>query len=77
MLDILVAYGVVPKMLRIQKHFWDTAKSVCCARGNHGEPFSAERGITQGGPLSFLMFNVCVNAVVSEWLCQTLDKDAA
>jgi hypothetical protein len=23
------------------------------------------------------MFNVCVNAVVREWLCQMLDKDAA
>jgi hypothetical protein len=25
MLDILVAYGVKPRMLRLQKHFWDTA----------------------------------------------------
>ena len=44
--------------------------------GNCGEPFSAERGVTQGGPLSSLMFNVCVDAVVREWLCQMLDKDA-
>jgi hypothetical protein len=26
--------------------------------------FSAERGVTQGGPLSSLMFNVCVDAVI-------------
>jgi hypothetical protein len=38
---------------------------------------SAERGVTQGGPLSSLMFNVCVDAVVREWLCQMLDKNAA
>jgi hypothetical protein len=76
-LDILVAYGVGPKMLRLQKHFWDTAKLVCRTRGNYGEPFNAKRGITQGGPLSFLMFNVCVDAIVREWLCQMLDKDIA
>ncbi len=77
MLDILAAYGVGPKMLRLQKHFWDTAKLVCHTGGNYGEPFSAERGVTQGGPLSSLMFNVCVNAIVREWLCQTLDEDTA
>jgi hypothetical protein len=64
-------------MLALQKHFWDTAQSVCRAGGNYGEPFSAGRGITQGGPLSFLMFNVCVNAVVREWLHQTLGEEAA
>ena len=75
-LKILVAYGVGPKMLHLQKHFWDTAKLVCRAGGNYGEPFSAERGVTQEGPLSSLMFNVCVDAIVREWLCQMLDKDA-
>jgi hypothetical protein len=70
----LAAYGVGLKMLHLQKHFWDTAKLVCHARGNYKEPFSTKRGVTQGGPLSSLVFNVCVNAVVREWLCQTLTK---
>jgi hypothetical protein len=60
MLNIMVAYGVGQKMLALQKHFWDMAKLVCSAGGNYGEAFSAERGVTQGGPLSSLMFNVCV-----------------
>jgi hypothetical protein len=76
-LNILAAYGVRPKMLRLQKHFWDTAKLLCHAGGNYGETFNAERGVTQGGPLSSLMFNVCVDAIVREWLCRTLDKDIA
>ncbi len=76
-LNILAAYKVRPKMLRLQKHFWDTAKLVCHTGGNYGEPFNAARGVTQGGPLSSLMFNVCVDAVVREWLCQMLDKDIA
>ncbi len=53
-------------MLRLQKQFWDDAKMVCHAGGNFGEPFGAKRGIMQGGPLSSLMFNVCVDAVVRE-----------
>jgi hypothetical protein len=76
-LIILAAYGVGPRMLRLQKHFWDTAKLVCHVGGNYGEPFNAERGITQGGLLSSLMFNVCVDAVVREWLYQMLDEDIA
>jgi hypothetical protein len=50
---------------------------VCCIGGNFGEPFNAGQGITQGGPLSGLMFNVCVNAVVREWLRKVLGDDAA
>ncbi len=75
-LNILAAYGVGPKILALQKYFWDTAKLVCRAGGNYGEGFSAERGVTQGGPLSSLMFNVCVNALIREWLHQTLGEDA-
>jgi hypothetical protein len=77
MLKILVAYGVKPRMLRLQKHFWDTAKLVCRAGGNYGEPFNAKRGITQGGPISSLVFDVCVYAIVREWLHPMLDEDAA
>jgi hypothetical protein len=70
-------YGVGPRMLALQKHFWDTAKLMCRAGGNYGEPFSAKRGVTtQGGPLSSLMFNVCVDAVIREWLHQTLGEEA-
>ncbi len=64
-------------MLRLQKKFWSDSKMVCCAGGNFGKPFGAGRGVTQGGPLSSLMFNVCVDAVVREWLRQCLGDDAA
>ena len=64
-------------MMRLQKQFWDPAKLVCRARGKYGELFNAERGVTQGGPLSSLMLNVCVNAMVRKWLCQARDEAAA
>jgi hypothetical protein len=77
MLEILAAYEVGPRMLRLQKHFWDTAKLVCRTGVNYGKPFNTKRGVSQGGPLSSLMSNVCVNAIVREWLHQMLDEDAA
>jgi len=64
-------------MLALQKHFWDMAKLVCHAGSNYGELFSAKRVITQGGPLSSLMFNVCVVAIVREWHHQMLGEEAA
>jgi hypothetical protein len=76
-LEILAGYGVGPNLHCLQKQIWDGARMVCCAGGSYGEPFSAGRGVTQGGPLSSLMFNVCVNAVVREWLRQCLGDNAA
>jgi hypothetical protein len=35
------------------------------------------RGVTQGSPLSLPMFNLCVDAVVREWLYQALSDNAA
>jgi len=49
---------------------------VCRAGGSFGKPFEAFQGITQGGPLSSLRFNVCVDAVIREWLCRMLGKEA-
>jgi hypothetical protein len=77
MLKILEAYGVGPNLLRLQNSFWQNGKLVCRAGGSYGSPFAAFRGVTQGGPLSLLMFNLCVDAVVREWLHQTLGDDAA
>jgi hypothetical protein len=76
-LEILAGYGVGLNLLHLQKHFWDGARMVCYAGGSYGEPFSAGRGVMQGGPLSSLMFNVCVDAVVREWLRQCLGDNAA
>jgi hypothetical protein len=52
-------------------------KLVCRTGGFYGDPFTAYRGVTQGGPLSSLIFNMVVDAVVREWLRRTLDNEAA
>jgi hypothetical protein len=76
-LEIMTGYGVGPKLLRLQMQFWTQAEMVCHAGGSFGKPFAAFWGVTQGGPLSSIMFNVCVDAVIMEWLCRTINKDAA
>jgi hypothetical protein len=65
------------KLLHFQAKFWDQVQLVCCAGGSFGKPFEAFQGITQGGSLSSFMFNVCVNAVIREWLGQMLSEEAA
>jgi hypothetical protein len=76
-LKILAGYRVGQNLLRLQEQFWNNAKMVCRARGNYDEPFGAYRGITQGGALSSLMFNVCVNCVIREWLHQMMGDKVA
>ncbi len=75
-LKIMTGYGVGPKLLHLQTKFWNQAQMVCRAGGSFGKPFEAFRGVTQGGPFSSLMFNVCVDVVIREWLCWTLGKEA-
>jgi hypothetical protein len=76
-LKILAGDRVRPNLLHLQKKFWAKAKLVCRTGGNYGLPFGAHRGVTQGGPLSSLMFNVCIDCVVREWLWQVLGEDVA
>jgi hypothetical protein len=73
----MTSSGVGPKLQCLQAKFWDQAKIVYHARGSFGKPLAAFWDVTQGGPLSSLMFDVCVDAVIMEWLCQTINKEAA
>ena len=76
-LEILAGYGVGPKLIRLLSHFWAEAKLACRTGGYYGSVFSAGRGVTQGGPFSPRIFNVVVDAVVREWLRQSLGEEAA
>jgi hypothetical protein len=73
-LAIMTRCGVGPKLLRLQKTFWDKAQMVCRAGGSFGKHFGASLGIMRGSPLSSLMFNICVDAVIQEWFCRTIDE---
>jgi hypothetical protein len=72
----MTGHGVGPKLLHLQTKFWEQAQMVCQAGGSFGKPFSAYHGVTQGGLLSSLMFNVCVDAVIREWLRRMMNEEA-
>jgi hypothetical protein len=76
-LKIKTGYVVRPKLLRLQAKFWDQAQMVCHTGGSFGILFATFWGFTQGGLLSSLMFNVCVDAVIREWPCWTIKEEAA
>ena len=76
-LEIMVAYGVGPNLIRLLRFFWDNAELVCRAGGCFGTPFKSYRGVTQGGPFSPRIFNIMVDAIVREWLRQVLGEEVA
>ncbi len=55
-------------MLRLIRNFWDSGTNICWAKGNYGQLFKANRGVTQGGPQLAKLFNILVNMVVQEWM---------
>ena len=63
---ILEGYGAGPRMIRLIRGNWRDAIMMCRAMGNYGTPFTAGCGVTQGSPLSAMLFNVMVDAVARE-----------
>ncbi len=48
---------------------------MCRVGVNYSLPLEAQQLVTQGGLLSSLIFKVCINCVVREWLQQVLGED--
>ena len=67
-LDILKGYGVGDRVRRLLATHWERATMVARAERYYGTEFKGERGVTQGDPLSPIIFNVVVDAVVRHWL---------
>jgi hypothetical protein len=71
-LALMTGYGVGPILLCLPAKFWDQVQLVCCTGGSFGKLCEAFRG-----QQTSLMFNVCVDAVIREWLWRMLSKEAA
>ena len=80
-LGILEGYGVGSGARRLLRNYWRSLTMAARSGGYYGAAFTAERGVTQGNPLSPTHFNVVVDAVVRHWLegLQAIkeEKDAA
>ena len=73
MLQILEAYGVGPRVLTLLRAFWDQQKVVARQGRYYGNPFDADRGVTQGDIPSPTEFNIVCDAVIRAWLHATCD----
>ena len=67
-LEILEGYGVGPRARELLRNYWHRLTMVAWAGGYYGTTFRGERGVTQGDPLSPIIFNVVVDAVVRHWV---------
>ncbi len=64
-------------MLCLIHQLWELSELICCVDVNYGWPFKAGQGVTQGGPLSPKLFNILVDEVLCEWLCQMFGTNVA
>ena len=69
MLLLLEQYGVGPNTLHLLKIFWDNLE-LCSRQGGYYRRtlIKSNRGVTQGGITSPIIFNVVVDAIVRELL---------
>ena len=67
-LGILEGYGVGPGARRLLHNYWRRLTMASRAGGYYGPAFKGARGVTQGDPLSPIIFNAEVDAVVWHWL---------
>ena len=75
-LDLLAAYGVVPRTVRLIRTYWDRLTMVAKAGGYLGCPFKGYQVVTQGDPLTPTIFNVVVDAVVRHWVMVVTPTEA-
>jgi Reverse transcriptase (RNA-dependent DNA polymerase) len=66
LLSILSQYGVGPHIITILNNFWNQLKVAPKQGGFYGKPTQTQQGVTQGDPLSPILFNIVVDAVVRE-----------
>ena len=57
-----------PWIYRILCTYWNRILIVDHAGGYYGADFKGFHGVTQGDPLSLIIFNVVVNSVVRHWI---------
>ena len=67
-LVILDVYGVGPRTLRILQTYWVWIQMASKAGGQYGPVFQSHRRVTQGVPLSPIIFNVIIDTVIRHWV---------
>ena len=67
-LELLAAYGVGPRTVRLLRMYWDQLTMVVKAGGYFGCPFKGYQVVTKGDTLSPKNFNVVMDAIIRHWV---------
>ena len=67
-LEILSKYGVVPRVIRIIWTYWVWLIILAKSGGYYETQFKGYHGVTQGHPLTPIILNVVVDAVIRHWV---------
>ena len=57
-----------PRTIRIMQTYRDRLQMTAKVRGHYGPVFQSHSRVTQGGPLSPMIFKVVVDAVIRHWV---------
>jgi hypothetical protein len=76
-LEIMENYDVGPMAIRLLRNFWNLQQLMVRQRGYHSNPFSVDRGVTQGDTPSPTIFNMVVDKIVRYWTAQLLEDTEA
>ena len=71
-IDILSGYEVGPRTIRILQTYWVGLQVAAKAGGRYLPALQSHYGVTQGKPLSPMIFNVFVYAVIRHWVTAVL-----
>ena len=67
-LDILVGYGVGPRTICLLWTYWAQLHMVAKVGGHYRPVLQIHRGLIHGGPLSPMIFNMVIEAVIRNWM---------
>ena len=73
-LEILVGYGIGPRTDMVLLFYWENLIMVVRVGHYYRSPFKDYQGVTQGDPLSPLIFNMVVDSVIRNWFIMVARK---